>query len=100
MFIARLCLYLDKTAFTFNWISYLFVRFLPNLFAAEAIIVFTFQWVTVKTIIDYQKYSSEVREKRVLRIKIAQVLFIMIVPIAMLTIIIQVITGVNDDNNE
>ena len=56
MCVARLCLYLDQTLFTFSWGWYLVVRFLPNLFAAEAIIVFTFQWVTVKTIVDFQKY--------------------------------------------
>jgi hypothetical protein len=43
--------------------------------------------VTVKTIVDYQKYSSEVRERRVARLRMAEALLLMIVPIAMTVII-------------
>ncbi len=84
-----MCLYLDETAFTFPWVWYLVVRFLPNLFAVEAIIVFTFQWVTVKTIVDCQKYSSEFRDKRVTRLRAAEALLLMIVPISMFILMLK-----------
>ncbi len=80
---------MDETAFTFAWVWYLVMRFLPNLFAAEAIIVFTFQWVTVKTIVDCQKYSSEFRDKRITRLRVAEALLLMIVPISMIIMIIK-----------
>ena len=94
MCVARLCLYLDQTAFTFSWAWYLVVRFLPNLFAAEAIIVFTFQWVTVKTIVDFQKYSSEYRDKRVTRLRAAEALLLMALPILMAILLIKDVQSV------
>jgi len=97
--VARLCLYLDQTLFTFSWVWYLVVRFLPNLFAAEAIIVFTFQWVTVKTIVDFQKYSSEYRDKRVTRLRTAEALLLMALPIVMAILIIKDVQSVPDGEN-
>ena len=85
---------MDQTAFTFSWAWYLVVRFLPNLFAAEAIIVFTFQWVTVKTIVDFQKYSSEYRDKTVTRLRAAEALLLMALPILMAILLIKDVQSV------
>lgn len=90
---------MDQTLFSFSWAWYLVVRFLPNLFAAEAIIVFTFQWVTVKTIVDFQKYSSEYRDKRVTRLRTAEALLLMALPIVMAILIIKDVQSVPDGEN-
>ena len=90
---------MDQTLFSFSWAWYLVVRFLPNLFAAEAIIVFTFQWVTVKTIVDFQKYSSEYRDKRVTRLRTAEALLLMALPIVMAILIIKDVQSVPAGEN-
>lgn len=75
------------------------MRLLPNLFSAEAIIVFTFQWVTVKTIVDCQKYSSEYRDKRVTRLRAAEALLLMVVPISMFILMIKDVSSVPEGEN-
>jgi hypothetical protein len=43
-FLSRVFIYLDNTALTFNWTTYIMLNYLPNIFQSMAIITFVVQW--------------------------------------------------------